>query len=646
MMERWTISILSANSLVGYLGQEETFNRCNDRAIKLCAFLRTRRPRSPFLEDMLTFSLYIRNAGLAKVAQHHLEMYLDSLGDSDESVRRGIAHIKMADAKSFEAKRKSEVSLHLDQAFQLLTVSNHLYGLALCQFRRICLSQMETRTLKERIKDLIDLSSDFAKIGAASPWWTCVSTAIAWMELPSDRTSGFSSDVTTIKNALEQVNNRYGILQLECFLLRPWIFDPANIYRVYQQLEIYIERAPKGLVPDLEHLIFRSLSRCCDDLFDPSGASRWSQRLFEGKVSKLNIVERSSALEQLARYRRVELERELHLIPKTAPDQRMRSLRRLGYEIARLEEWIERDVQHGLLRFGQQKRSLHADFLRVMKREDSEGFSTQKIDRNQDLSTIDEKEVPERGYLGFTDLVILQQQGKHKEALELAQSSLARVMEEKRWSMQMQGYANFVCACACVNVIKYCPGDAFRSETDPILDLLLRSSRKAIELEEKAGLELTVMTRSYPYLLALTWAIKLHDPKEKERLFGEAEGFLEKVYRQLETYRRRTSSSPDMRSFVRKRDVVSTGVISDVYRYAGQFYLEFGKLAITWKWMQRGKGRALLEILRRHEISEGSLATALAKATLYVHFGVTPFRLGANSGHTSCFGGRRVSYFS
>lgn len=196
-----------------------------------------------------------------------------------------------------------------------------------------------------------------------------------------------------------------------------------------------------------------------------------------------------------------------------------------------------RHIQHGLLRLGQQKRSLHADFIRVMKREDSEEFSTQKIDRNQDLSTADEKEIPKGGYLSFTDLIILQKQGKHKEALEFAQSSLARVTEEKRWSTQMQGYANFVCACACANVIKYCPRDAFHSETDSIPHLLLRSSRKAIELEEKAGLEFTVMTRSFPYLIALTWAIKLRDPTEKERLFGEAEGFLEKVYRQLETYR-------------------------------------------------------------------------------------------------------------
>lgn len=270
MMERWTISILFANTVVGYLGQEEIFNRCNYRAIKLCAVLRTRRPRSPFLGGILTFSLYICNAGLAKLAQQHLEMYLDSLGDSDESVRRGIAYIKMADAKIFEAERKSEVISHLDQAFQLLTESNHLYGLALCQSRRICLSQKETRTPGERIKDLIDLSADFAKVGAVSPWWSCVSTAIAWMELPSDRISRFPSYVTTIKNALEQVNNRYAILQLECFLLRPWIFDTANIYRVYQQLETYLERPPKGLVPILEHLIFRSLSTCCDNLFDPS----------------------------------------------------------------------------------------------------------------------------------------------------------------------------------------------------------------------------------------------------------------------------------------------------------------------------------------------------------------------------------------
>ena len=616
MMERWTVSILFANSVVGYLAQEETYSKCNDRVIKLCTFLRTRRPRSLFLEDMLTFSLYIRNAGQAKVAQRHLETYLDSLRDSDEPIRRGIAHIKMADARNFEAGRETEVVSHLDQAFHLLTRSNHLYGLALCQFRRICLAQQETRTLKERIRDLIDLSADFGKVGAASPWWSCVSTAIAWMELPSDSFSDFSSCVTLIKNALEQVHNRHAILSLECFLMRPWIFDPTNIYQVHQQLEGLLERPHRGLVPDLEHLILRSLTRCCDIMFDRSGASRWSQRLFESRVSKLNIAERSSALEHLARCRKVELEVKLHLIPRTAHDQRMQSLQQLYYEMARLEEWIERDIQHGLFRFCEQKRSLHADLLRVMHREDSEGFSTQMTEGNRHLSTTDGKEAPEGGYFGFTDLVTLQQQGKHKEALKSAQSSLARVMEEKRWSMLVQGYANFVCACACVNVIKYSSPGIPHVELDSIRDILLLTSRKAVELEEKAGLELTVLTRSYPYLLALTWAIKFQKSMEKEQLFKEAESFLEKVHRQLETHRRRTSGSPDMESFARKRDVVSTGVISDVYKYAGQFYLEFDKLAITWKWMQRGKGRALLEILRRREISEGSLATALAKVDL------------------------------
>ena len=37
---------------------------------------------------------------------------------------------------------------------------------------------------------------------------------------------------------------------------------------------------------------------------------------------------------------------------------------------------------------------------------------------------------------------------------------------------------------------------------------------------------------------------------------------------------------------------------------------------------------------------------ALSGIYLYVHFGVTPFRLGLNGGHTQCFRGRRVSYSS
>ena len=615
-MERWTISILLANSNVGYLGQEETFKKCNDRVIKICAFLRTRRPRSLFLEDMLTFSLSIRNTEQAKIVQQHLEMYLESLRDSDDSIRQGIAHIKMADAQSFEAERERETILHLDQAFHLLSKSKTVYGLTFCQFRRICLCQKETRTRRERIMDLIKLSADFVKVGAAGPWWICVSTAIGWMETPSDSISEFSSYVTTIKNALEQVNNRHGIFQLECLLSRPWIFDPANVYQVSQRLESYLEQPHKGLVPGFEHQIFRSLGRCCEDMFDHSGASRWKQRLFESRVSKLDIAERSGALEQLVRCRKVEIEHTLHLLPKTAHDQRRRSLQHLDYERARLEEWIEVDTQHGFLGLCEQKRRLSVDLVRAIRREDSEGFATQINEGSQYSSTTDDKRIPKGGYLGFSDLVTLQQQGKHNEALDLAQASLTRVMNEQRWSLQEQGYANFVCACACVNLIKSSLRDTPLYRLGSTLDVLLRTSRKAVELEEKAGLEHTMLTRSLPYLSALQWTIKLHKPTERDQLFKEADDFLGKVYRRLENYRRRTSSSPDMKSFARKRDVVSTGVVSDVYRYAGQFYIQFGRLTETWKWMQRGKGRALLEILRRREIPDSSLATALAKADL------------------------------
>lgn len=615
-MERWIISILLANSNVGYLGQDETFKKCNDRVIRICAFLRTRRPRTLFLEDMLTFSMSIRNLEQAKVAQQHLEMYLESLRDSDESIRQGIAHIKMADAQSFEAERETERISHLNQAFHLLTKAKHVYGLTFCQFRRICLGQKETRSRRERIMGLIELSADFVRVGAAGPWWTCVSTAIDWMETPSDSFSEFSSYVITIKNALEQVNNRHGIFQLECLLSRPWIFDSAKVDQVSQQLKNYLGQPHKGLVPGLEHQIFRSLGGCCEFMFDHSGASHWSQRLFESRVSKLDIAERSGALEQLARHRKVEIEHTLHLLPKTAHNQRRRSLQHLHYERARLEEWIEVDTQHGLLGLCEQKRRLSGDLLRAVRLEDSEGSATQINKGSQCSSTTGDKRSEKGGYFGFTDLVVLQQQGKHNGALHLAQTSLTRVMNEQRWSLQEQGYANFVCACACVNVIESSLRDTPLYELGSTLDLLLRTSRKAVELEDKAGLEHTMLTRSLPYLSALEWAIKLQKPTEREQLFKEADSFLGKLYRQLEHDRRRTSSSSDMKSFARKRDVVSTRVISDVYRYAGQFHIKFGRLTETWKWMQRGKGRALLDILRRREISDTSLATALAKADL------------------------------
>ena len=150
-----------------------------------------------------------------------------------------------------------------------------------------------------------------------------------------------------------------------------------------------------------------------------------------------------------------------------------------------------------------------------------------------------------------------------------------------------------------------------KTEVQKYRDLQLDCMRNAVKLDEKSGKEHTIIVRVIPFVDAIMAAI-LAQPDQTESLNAEAGAFFSKVGNELEAYRRRIALTFGVDLFLKKREVVSTDTIDNVYKNITSFYIYQKKLVQGWQWMQKSKRRVLLDIMLWRELSEDQLSTALA----------------------------------
>ncbi|KAK4691357.1 hypothetical protein P7C71_g5627, partial [Lecanoromycetidae sp. Uapishka_2] len=125
-------------------------------------------------------------------------------------------------------------------------------------------------------------------------------------------------------------------------------------------------------------------------------------------------------------------------------------------------------------------------------------------------------------------------------------------------------------------------------EVQKYRNLQLDCMRNAVKLDDQSGNEHTIIVRVVPFVDALMAAI-LAQPDQSERLNAEAGTFFAKVDNELEAYRRRIALGFGVELFLKKREVVSTDMISNVYRVVALFYIRQKKLVQGWQWMQKSK---------------------------------------------------------
>ena len=150
-----------------------------------------------------------------------------------------------------------------------------------------------------------------------------------------------------------------------------------------------------------------------------------------------------------------------------------------------------------------------------------------------------------------------------------------------------------------------------KTEVHKYRDLQLDCMRNAVKLDEESGKEHTIIVRVIPFVDAIMAAI-LAQPDQTESLNAEAGAFFSKVGNELEAYRRRIALTFGVDLFLKKREVVSTDTIDNVYKNITSFYIYQKKLVQGWQWMQKSKRRVLLDIMLWRELSEDQLSTALA----------------------------------
>ena len=279
-------------------------------------------------------------------------------------------------------------------------------------------------------------------------------------------------------------------------------------------------------------------------------------------------------------------------------------------EIRQLSNWAKQDSDRNFGSLREDKVSLVVTMLGILE----DHFPDRMIDWEDSTKTFIHESLGQQishgAYFHLSDFIRLQRQGNYRELIRRASESLKTTIENKSMPITARAEAYHRCASACSSFIIHV--EMSNTEVQKYRELQLDCMRNAVKLDDQSGDEHTIIVRVSPFVDAIMAAILAH-PDQSESLNAEADAFFRKVDKQLETYRRRIAPGFGIDVFLKKRDVVSTDMISNVYRAIASFYIVQKKLVQGWQWMQKSKGRALLDILLWRELSEEQLSTALAR---------------------------------
>ena len=546
----------------------------------------------------------------AETLLKHYDQYLRTLDDAQDTVRIAFVHYEKADIYLRKLGDINAAMSHLDKASALLIGRDHKSGTADCRALRIEFNITMTYNRKERIDQMRELSGEFVSLGYPALWWRCVSTSIKWMENPSDVWTDFTAYKDVIGAALEQVNNRQALLELEVLTLRHWIFRPSQPDKVRYQIESYLEHPPRGLLPGLKYHLYRDLIRACGSLFDREKACDYAQQFFESVDEQNFAATKSEALCLLIKQRNSLFTHKLTQ-GRFALTQQERDHVHSQYkdDITQLCNWGKQDSDHNFDGLRDEKVSLVVPMLGVL----NEHFPDRTIDWEHSTETpIQEslgQQISHGAYFQLSDFLRLKQEGKYHEMVRLASESLEATLENKTMSITFRAEAYHRCASAYSSLIFNV--EMPKTEVQRYRDIQLDCMRNAVKLDDQSGNEHTIMVRVIPFAEAMIAAI-LAKPDQAESLNAEAGAFFSKVGNELETYRRRITLASGVDLFVKKREMVSTNTISNVYKIIASFYIYQKKLVQGWQWMQKSKSGALLDIMLWRELSEDQLSTALA----------------------------------
>ena len=437
------------------------------------------------------------------------------------------------------------------------------------------------------------------------------------MENPGDVWSDFNAYKDAIGRALEQINNRQALLELEVLTLRHWIFRPSQPEKVRYQVEAYLENPPRGLLPGLKYQLYRELIRACGSLFDREKACGYAQQFFESVDEQNFPTTKSEALCLLIRQRSSFFSHKLSQGRFALTQQERDQIHsRYKEEITQLSTWAKQDSDRNFGSLRDDKTSLVVTMLGVLK----DHFPDRTVDWEASTKAFIHESLGQQishgAYFHFSDFLRLKREGNYREMARLASESLNTTIENKTMSVTARAKAYHICASAHSSLILNV--EMSKTEVQDYRDLQLDCMRNAVNLDDQSGNEHTIIVRVIPFADAIIAAILAH-PDQTESLNAEAGAFFSKVDSELEAYRRRIALGFGVDLFLKKRDVVSTDTISNVYRIIASFYIMQKKLVQGWQWMQKSKGRALLDIMLWRELSEDQLSTALARRDIMGH---------------------------
>ncbi|KAJ6084418.1 hypothetical protein N7486_011218 [Penicillium sp. IBT 16267x] len=549
------------------------------------------------LENIFMYAPYMtERLGSISVAIKLFKVYLEDL-PTKNVIQRAWALINIFTRQV--AENPELAALSLDEAFSLFTTANNETGQMICEYQRIRYFLRKTHTALLCFGQMLALADRFLHIGN-----------LQWHYHASRETLAIIINDPTLISKLHPVKEEL------CALLR----DSQNEFHVrgLEILEAYdsskhsvsaeqsrqwlkrliIDKYPQ-LTPFQLMDIYKALFDAHTALGDVEEASKYAEERFEQcmKIDDMPLQDRSQSRYELA-HSRSEILRAYRPQQSSRLDSEEDWSRYAVYEerhrnlalteLTGLEEWIRVDSENDWDDMILDKKMVMVSLLEFLKKYFPEAIETEApaLYSQQLANKITSiKHVR----LDIGDMLLLAKQGQGKEGIRLANRTLQQVLNDPMASIGKQSKAYYVAA------LSY----------DIAMSLDKTASPSAKEVDESLGLQIQYLRKHRD----------LCHPEQTAELAAETENLFQRAERATEMYRQSVLMSYDIATLLRMQKAVSRGVVRIFYKCAVSFYIEIKDAPMAWRWAQKGRARAMFDILNQNPASEETLITALENDT-------------------------------
>jgi hypothetical protein len=597
------------------LASEPSFvKKYRERHENICSYLRSCRASALEAEFVFIPNMPVFLGNLFSALEYYAK-YLQGLDAERDWNQRASALVHFCIWKAPE--NPGSAILHLNEASAIYAENNHEVGQLICQYQRIRFFQAKTHSPENCLEQMLSLAKRFLQIGHYSWYYNSSLYALRIIVNDTSILDRFASVKEAMSEQLTKVQDYFHLRFLDVWEM----FDQgrytlsAEIARI--RLESYLLEHYHNLTPfwisDIYHALYKSYTA----LADHDMACKYAEINFTHtmELEQFTTQKRSVARHTLTQSRVAVLTAKLSSVRKALRasgsrfvQERSECLRMVAKEIQELEHWDQVDTKEGHLELLQKKSILLKELSSIL----NEHFPDEVADGRATLPhhTFTSRATVPEPFNDLGALLRLHHEGRAQEGLQLAKLQLDNMLRNPAATIEQQSDAYYVCALA-YDIASWKNALSVQ-EKEANLEYQFDYLRKQRDLCKSIGDKSGLIRSALPFSNVLYKYIQLH-PKLKPLLLVEMEDFFLEAEKGSDTYRRSLLRDQGITTLLRMQKYVSGFLVGNLYYQAASFYLRMLDAPSAWTWVQKGRARALFEILSRHKSSSNTLLSTLEK---------------------------------